>query len=102
MWKRTGWAITSATTVTSARCSSTIRNGGSADLYRMYWGRLWRPGGAGFLNWRAWLPVSRVKILITGICGFVGSRLARALQERLTDVEITGIDNLLRPGSETN
>jgi CDP-paratose 2-epimerase len=43
-----------------------------------------------------------MKVLITGICGFVGSRLARALQERLTDVEITGIDNLLRSGSETN
>jgi CDP-paratose 2-epimerase len=43
-----------------------------------------------------------MKILITGICGFVGSRLARALQERLAGVEITGIDNLLRPGSETN
>src|SRR4051812_41506002 len=43
-----------------------------------------------------------MKVLITGICGFVGSRLAHALQERLADVEITGIDNLLRPGSETN
>ncbi len=43
-----------------------------------------------------------MKILITGICGFVGSRLARALQERLTGVEIIGLDNLLRPGSETN
>jgi CDP-paratose 2-epimerase len=43
-----------------------------------------------------------MKILITGICGFVGSRLAQTLQERLTDVEITGIDNLLRSGSETN
>jgi CDP-paratose 2-epimerase len=43
-----------------------------------------------------------MKILITGICGFVGSSLAAALRERLTDVEICGIDNLLRPGSETN
>lgn len=43
-----------------------------------------------------------MKILITGICGFVGSRLARALQERFIDAEITGVDNLLRPGSETN
>ena len=43
-----------------------------------------------------------MKILITGICGFVGNRLARALGERLADVEITGIDNLLRPGSELN
>ncbi len=43
-----------------------------------------------------------MKVLITGICGFVGNRLARALRERLADVEITGIDNLLRPGSEIN
>src|SRR4051812_6918743 len=43
-----------------------------------------------------------MKLLITGICGFVGSRLARALQERIEGIEIAGIDNLLRPGSETN
>lgn len=43
-----------------------------------------------------------MKILITGVCGFVGSRLALALTDRLENVEITGIDNLLRPGSETN
>lgn len=43
-----------------------------------------------------------MKILITGICGFVGSRLAHALPERLTGLEITGLDNLLRPGSELN
>ncbi len=41
-------------------------------------------------------------LLITGICGFVGSRLASALSERLPAVKIAGIDNLLRPGSETN
>jgi CDP-paratose 2-epimerase len=43
-----------------------------------------------------------MKLLITGICGFVGSRLALALTERIANLEITGIDNLLRPGSETN
>lgn len=43
-----------------------------------------------------------MKILITGICGFVGSSLAFALKERLERCEIAGIDNLLRPGSETN
>src|SRR2546421_9194050 len=43
-----------------------------------------------------------MRILITGICGFVGSRLAIALRERLNGAEILGIDNLLRPGSETN
>ena len=41
-------------------------------------------------------------VLITGICGFVGSRLALALRERIEGVEIVGIDNLLRPGSESN
>lgn len=43
-----------------------------------------------------------MKILITGICGFVGSKLALALKERLEGCEIAGIDNLLRPGSEMN
>jgi CDP-paratose 2-epimerase len=43
-----------------------------------------------------------MKILITGVCGFVGSRLAMALQELFPGVEIAGVDNLLRPGSEGN
>jgi CDP-paratose 2-epimerase len=43
-----------------------------------------------------------MKLLITGICGFVGSRLAAYLQEISPGVEIFGIDNLLRPGSEMN
>ena len=43
-----------------------------------------------------------MKILITGICGFVGSRIAAALQERVSGIELGGIDNLLRPGSEMN
>ncbi|HEX4748276.1 MAG TPA: NAD-dependent epimerase/dehydratase family protein [Bryobacteraceae bacterium] len=43
-----------------------------------------------------------MKILITGICGFVGNRVAKALKERSSDLEIAGIDNLLRPGSEMN
>ncbi|SRR5579884_716855 len=43
-----------------------------------------------------------MKILITGICGFVGSRIAKALQERSGEFDIKGIDNLLRPGSEMN
>ena len=43
-----------------------------------------------------------MKVLITGICGFVGSSLAECLLERRDGVEIFGIDNLMRPGSETN
>jgi CDP-paratose 2-epimerase len=43
-----------------------------------------------------------VKILISGICGFVGSTLARGLRESAPDVEVAGFDNFLRAGSETN
>ncbi len=43
-----------------------------------------------------------MKLLITGICGFVGSRLAEALKESDAGIEIFGLDNLLRPGSEMN
>jgi CDP-paratose 2-epimerase len=41
-------------------------------------------------------------ILITGVCGFVGSQLARNLRKRFQNIEIFGIDNLIRPGSEMN
>ena len=44
----------------------------------------------------------RLKLLITGICGFVGQTLARALLAHLPGLEITGVDNLIRPGSEQN
>ena len=43
-----------------------------------------------------------MKILITGICGFVGSTLTRALLESTPGLQVTGIDNFIRPGSETN
>jgi hypothetical protein len=43
-----------------------------------------------------------MKILITGVCGFAGNRLAIALRDLIDNVEICGIDNLLRPGSEMN
>ena len=43
-----------------------------------------------------------MKILITGICGFAGSSLAKSLLERIDGLTIWGIDNLMRPGSETN
>lgn len=43
-----------------------------------------------------------MKILITGICGFVGSTIARNWLETVAGVTIYGIDNLVRPGSELN
>jgi CDP-paratose 2-epimerase len=43
-----------------------------------------------------------MKILITGICGFVGSALAEGVSERVEGLTIIGIDNLMRPGSESN
>jgi CDP-paratose 2-epimerase len=43
-----------------------------------------------------------MRIFITGICGFVGSSLALGLRERLAEAEISGMDNLIRPGSESN
>jgi CDP-paratose 2-epimerase len=43
-----------------------------------------------------------MKILITGICGFVGSALARALLQTRSGVELIGLDNFIRPGSESN
>lgn len=43
-----------------------------------------------------------MRLLITGVCGFVGSALAEAFLERHEGLAITGIDNLQRPGSETN
>jgi len=43
-----------------------------------------------------------MRILITGVCGFVGSTLAECLLERVDAIRVTGIDNLMRPGAETN
>jgi CDP-paratose 2-epimerase len=43
-----------------------------------------------------------MKILITGVCGFVGSTLAAALIERVEGIRVAGMDNLMRPGAETN
>jgi CDP-paratose 2-epimerase len=43
-----------------------------------------------------------MRILITGACGFVGSRILRRLRESLENVELLGMDNLCRAGSETN
>jgi CDP-paratose 2-epimerase len=43
-----------------------------------------------------------MKLLITGICGFTGSTLARTFRQHFPDWTISGIDNLSRPGSELN
>jgi CDP-paratose 2-epimerase len=43
-----------------------------------------------------------MKIFITGICGFVGTAVARRIREALPDSEVFGLDNLSRAGSETN
>ena len=43
-----------------------------------------------------------MKVLISGICGFVGSQVARYLIESREGVTVIGLDNFARPGSETN
>lgn len=43
-----------------------------------------------------------MRILITGICGFVGSTLAKAFRNYSADYEIVGIDNFSRSGSWIN
>lgn len=43
-----------------------------------------------------------MKVLITGICGFVGSTLAREWLQAEPGITIFGIDNLIRTGSEAN
>ena len=43
-----------------------------------------------------------MRLLITGICGYVGSRMAMYFSEASPGVEIYGIDNLSRYGAETS
>ncbi len=43
-----------------------------------------------------------MRILITGICGFVGSTVAKALLSADPGCTLTGLDNFIRPGSEGN
>lgn len=43
-----------------------------------------------------------MNILITGICGFAGSTLAKSLLSHRENLTLLGIDNLSRAGSETN
>ena len=43
-----------------------------------------------------------MRLLITGICGFVGHTLAHSWLAAEPGIEIIGLDNLSRPGSEAN
>ena len=43
-----------------------------------------------------------MRILISGVCGFVGSTLARTLAESGASHTLVGFDNFIRPGSESN
>lgn len=43
-----------------------------------------------------------MKIILTGACGFAGSVIASTLLESKTKLEIIGVDNLSRAGSERN
>jgi len=43
-----------------------------------------------------------MKIFITGICGFVGSSIAIWLRQNDAGSVVAGMDNFIRPGSETN
>ena len=43
-----------------------------------------------------------MKVLVTGANGFAGSALIHAFRESGANLELIGIDNLSRPGSETN
>ena len=42
------------------------------------------------------------KVLVTGICGFAGSTIAIELRKFAESIDIIGIDNLSRKGSEKN
>lgn len=43
-----------------------------------------------------------MRILVTGICGFVGSTIVRRWLEKEPGLIIYGLDNFIRPGSEQN
>ena len=43
-----------------------------------------------------------MKVLITGVCGYVGSRIAARLAASSSRLELFGVDNLSRRGSETS
>jgi CDP-paratose 2-epimerase len=43
-----------------------------------------------------------MRVFITGICGFVGSSIAQWLRARDSSIQVLGVDNFLRTGSESN
>ena len=43
-----------------------------------------------------------MRILVTGACGFVGSKILGFLREQSPHYTLFGLDNLCRPGSESN
>ncbi|MBA2241541.1 MAG: hypothetical protein H0W04_01445 [Chthoniobacterales bacterium] len=43
-----------------------------------------------------------MKVLISGSCGFVGNCIARALIDNKPGLELIGLDNFSRPGSQLN
>jgi CDP-paratose 2-epimerase len=43
-----------------------------------------------------------MKLLITGICGFVGLSISTTLKDRFPDIEVVGVDNLSRAGTWLN
>ncbi|HUJ11308.1 MAG TPA: NAD-dependent epimerase/dehydratase family protein [Verrucomicrobiae bacterium] len=43
-----------------------------------------------------------MRVFITGICGFVGNAIATWLRLHDSTIHASGLDNFLRPGSETN
>ena len=43
-----------------------------------------------------------MKLLLTGACGFAGSTIAETLLAARDGMEIVGLDNFIRPGSESN
>ena len=66
-------------------------------------GKICRPRpGLTAANFTTQSPPDYMRLLITGICGFVGSTLARALMEERPGLALTGIDNLARDGAHRN